>query len=285
MKKIIKTVFILVLIGLVAFIAITKLKEKREHNQNVPLATNYPIIVDKFIPKKSHIALTLPYLAISENESDAKLSSRIAARVEMIKKSGTVVNKDEVLIKLDTTDLQSKLKAQKIELKNMQLTHKRTLDLYKVKGASIEQLQKEESKLAAIKAQIKVLQNQLAYATIKSPQNGTISKTFVSIGDMAMPGKPLMQISANNDFSLIIRVPHDIKPKAIIFNNHKYKLLNLHKTFHSLDEYKACINDNSITAGDRFEVDVVLYDANGVLLPFDTILNREGKSYVLIVKK
>jgi len=282
MKKFIVRVLILVLIGVVVFGAITKLKERKEQNKQVSLVKDYPIIVDKFVPKKSNTILTLPYLALSTNESDVKLSSRIAARIEYVLKSGTVVHKNDLLARLDTNDLKAKLKAQEIALSNMELTHKRTLDLYKVKGASIEELQKEESKIASIKAQIEVLKNQLVYATLKAPLDGIVSKTFASVGDMAMPGKPILQISSKDNFSLLLRVPQDIKPKAIIFRNHKYKLYKLHTTFHGLDEYKAYIKDTDISVGDRFEVDVVLYDDKGVKLPFDTILNRDGNSYVLV---
>lgn len=36
-----------------------------------------------------------------------------------------------------------------------------------------------------------------------------------------------------------------------------------------------------MTSGDRVEVNVVVFNHKAILLPFDALLNRNGKSYVL----
>jgi len=285
MKKILKTVLILIAVAALVVVSIRTLKERRARNAQTPPATIYPIMVKKFTPEVSNVTLTLPYLALSMNESDVKISSRIAARIEKIKKSGTHVKKGEMVATLDTTDLLAKIRAKKVALLNMQRSHKRTEDLFKVKGASIEQLQKEQSAIAGMKAELEVLKNQLEYATLTSPVTGTVSKAFAAPGDMAMPGKPLLQVSANSNFSLLVRVPQDLKPKAVLFDGKHYALHNLQTTFHGLNEYKAFVDERNLTAGDRLEVDVVVFEKAAALLPFDTILNRNGKSYVLLMEK
>jgi len=285
MKKIMKTLLILIAVALIVIVAIRTLQERRARNAQTPPATIYPVVVNAFVPKVSNVTLTLPYLALSMNESDVKVSSRIAARIEKIKKSGTHVEKGEVVATLDTTDLLAKIRAKKVALLNMERSHKRTEDLFKVKGASIEQLQKEQSAIAGMKAELDVLKNQLGYATLTSPVTGTVSKAFAAEGDMAMPGKPLLQVSANSNFSLLVRVPQDLKPKAVLFEGKRYALYNLKTTFHGLNEYKAFVDEQNLTAGDRLEVDVVVFENAAALLPFDTILNRDGKSYVLLIEK
>lgn len=285
MKKMIKTLLIFIAVVAIVLVAIRLLQERRARNAQTPPVTIYPIIVKVFTPELSKVTLTLPYLALSMNESDVKIASRIAARIKKIKKSGRHVEKGEVVAILDTTDLLAKISANKVALLNMQRSYKRTEALFKVKGASIEQLQKEQSAIANMKAQLEVLKNQLGYATLTSPITGTLSKVFVASGDMAMPGKALLQVSANSNFSLLVRVPQALNPKAVLFKGKRYTLHNLKTTFHGLNEYKAFVDEQNLTAGDRLEVDVVVFEKEAPLLPFDTILNRNGKSYVLLVNK
>ena len=285
MKKMIKIILILIVVAALVALAIFTLQERKARNEATPPATIYPIVIKHFVPKIADVTLTLPYLALSMNESDVKLSSRIAARIDNIKKSGAHVQQGEVIVTLDTTDLNAKIRAKKVALLNLQRSHKRTEDLFKVKGASIEQLQKEQSAIAGMKAELDVLKNQLGYESLKAPVTGTVSKAFTAAGDMAMPGKPLLQISADSNFSLLVRVPQNLDPKAVLFSGKHYPLHNLRTTFHGLNEYKAFVTEHNLTAGDRVEIDVVVFQKPAALLPFDTILNRNGKSYVLLIDK
>ena len=147
----------------------------------------------------------------------------------------------------------------------------------------------EESKIAELESKVETLnqkdnelKDMLTYAVIKSPVNGIISMTMVNKGDMAMPGHPVATLSAENGFFLLLRVPTDIKIYSVIMNGKTYDAIPLNSTFNSLAQYKVYVDAENMTSGDRVEVDVVIYKGNAVKLPFDAILNRDGKSFVLI---
>ena len=285
MKKL-KFLLIPLIIAALAVVGIKLVKAKRAKEAATPVATIYPVVVKTMVPQTKAVSLTLPYLAQAVNETDVTLSSRIASRVEEIVKSGTAVTKGQVVAKLDTTDLEANIAALKVSLNNMLKTHQRTQKLFKVKGASVEQLQKEESQIASLKAKLKAAQNQLSYATITAPITGTVAKTMAAVGDVTMPGKPLMNISADSGFSLLVRTPEDVTPKAVEFAGKRYALHPLGSTLRGLREYKAYIDAHrGLSSGERVEVNVVLFEGKAQMLPFDAILNREGKSYVLVVNK
>jgi multidrug efflux pump subunit AcrA (membrane-fusion protein) len=293
----IKIGLILILVIGLGFVAITKLKAKKEANATAQKATIYPIVVKTISPKVEKVTLTLPYLAMVENDRDVKLSARISARVLKIKSSGSRVKKGEVVVKLDTTTLRSMLKsverkvaAAQVSLDNLEATHRRTLDLLKVQGASIEQSQKELSLIANAQAALVSfkqkeieLKNNLSYATIISPVSGVISKRFVNRGALSSPGKPLVAISSKNGFFLLVRVPTELPLVGVKFHNKEYAVSALGTTFHGLAEYKVYIGKSNLTSGDRVEVNVVTFQQKATLLPFDSILNRDGKDYVLVV--
>jgi len=290
-----KTIGIIAVVVII-FLAIFAVVHAKQREAALPTAKQYGIVVTTFKPQLKQVSLSLPYLAQTENDKDVKLSSKVSARVNFIKPSGTKVKKGDVIARLDNTSIQtnavslkSQVKAAQVALKNLEDTHKRTKDLLAVKGASIEQYQKEESSLEALKAKLDALQqnqinvaNTLTYATILSPVDGIISKTLVNAGDMCLPGHPVANISANNGFYLLLRIPTDLAIYGVNFNNKNYPAVALNSTFNNLAEYKVYVNSKGFTTGDRIEVNVIVFKGNAIKLPFDTVLNRDGKSFVLI---
>ena len=299
MKTIFKVlVVVLVVVGLLG-LGLKKVKAKQEADAKTKTAKIYPIVVKSYKPQIKKTTLTLPSLAEVKNEKDVLLLSKIAARVIFIKHSGSRVKKGEVIAKLDTTEIDSKINsinkqidALKIALKNLEDTHKRTLELLKVNGASIEQSQKEETQIAELKAKlsnlndnIRALNNNLTYATITSPVNGVLRKTFISKGSTALPGRKIASISSNSGFYLLVRTPSDISVKKIKFRDKLYDIVSLNSTFRGLTEYKVYVDDKDLISGDRVKIDVVVFNDKATFLPFDTILHKDNKTYVLEINQ
>ena len=140
------------------------------------------------------------------------------------------------------------------------------------------------AKVGELKAKRKEIINLLSYAEIKAPISGIVAKTFVTKGDMAMPGKPLLQISSIGGIYLLIRVPQDIKPKALLYKNEKLQITDLLHTFNGLKEYRANLKNSDLSAGERVDIDLITYDAKGLKLPMDALLDKEGKTYVIIAE-
>jgi len=299
MSKIVKIgVGVIVVAGLVVG-GVNAVKKARAKDANTPKAKIYPIVVSQISPHMSKAKLTLPYLAEVANDKDVKLSSRIAARIIHIKPSGSSVKKGEIVVKLDTTSIKSslvsvekQLQAANIALKNLEATHNRTLELLKVQGASIEESQKEMTMIANTQAQIASLKqkeielkNNLSYATITSPVNGVISKTFSNRGALSAPGKPLVAISSKSGFYLMVRIPSDLPITGVEFQGKRYSATSLGTTYHGLSEYKVYTGDTKLISGDRVEVNVIVFQQKAMLLPFDALLNKDGKNYVLVINK
>ena len=286
-----------VVVLLVGGILVIKNAKKRE--AATPSAKIYSMVVSTIKPELKQVTLTLPYLAVVQNDEDVIVASKIAARIEYLKPSGTDVSKGTVIVRLDNTSVESGIQSIKAQisaantgLKNLQSTHKRTLELIAVKGASIEQSEMEESKIAETESKIEALtqsmndlNNNRSYATITVPASGIISKTMLNVGDMAMPGMPIAIISAKSGSYLKLSVPADIHVYGVSMKNKRYMAIPLNSTFNSLAEYKVMDNDLALMTGERVEVNVEVFDGKAVKLPFDAILNRNGKSYVFIKEK
>lgn len=291
-----KTIIWIVVVAVLLIGGILVIKHAKKRDAAFPVAQTYSIMVSTIKPEVKEVKLTLPYLAIVQNDDDVILASKIAARIEYLKPSGTNVSKGEVIARLDNTSIESGIQSIKAQvsaantgLKNLQATHKRTLELLAVKGASIEQSEMEESRIAETESRIEALtqsmsdlDNNQSYATIKAPTSGMLSKTMLNTGDMSMPGQPIAVISARSGAYLKLSVPADLKVYGVSHDNKSYPAIPLNSTFNSLAEYKILISGLDLMSGERVEVDVEVFNGKAIKLPFDAILNRNGKSYVFV---
>lgn len=310
MKKIVTYVVVGVVIALVVVSGKKAVEHKKAEDAKTPKAVQYAMNVKAINPVKMNNSLTLPYLALTKSNDDVKISSRVNARINYIVKSGKSVKKGDVLVKIDDKDLKtqfkalnlnisslkSQLKSKKIALQNLISTHKRTEKLFSVKGASKEQYDKEETNIEATKAGLDTLKfkikeleankdsvkNMLSYTTIKAPIDGVVTR-LTNVGDIAMMGKPLLSVSASSNSYLVVRLPSDVKSSSIIFQKKKYEIIPLNTTFNGLLEYLANI-DESLASNQLVNIDVVVYDGVSFKIPHDGVLNKDGKSFVLVVK-
>ena len=296
MKKLNKKSITTIIVILVIIAGVLAIKRAKDKDASAPVAKQYDVVVSTQTVQQAPVRITLPTLAMVQNDKDVMIASKIPARVMYIKPSGSKVKKGEVIARLDNTGVQSninsvkaQLEALNVAIKNMEATHNRTLELLKVEGASIEQSQKEESMLSemyskrmAMTQKLNEATNTLSYTDLRSPVSGIISKTMVNTGDMAMPGHPIANLKSDNGYFLLVRVPTHMQVKGVEVDGKNFEAIPLNSTFNSLAEYKTYVNLPNLTSGDRIEVNVELYNGNGILLPFDAVINRSGKSFVLV---
>ncbi|RLB39105.1 MAG: hypothetical protein DRH12_11935, partial [Deltaproteobacteria bacterium] len=321
MKKIIA----LIIVALLVVGGVRLLKKRREALSKARPPRALAVRVDSMKAELKEVTVTLPVLAEVRSRQNATVSTKISGTITLVNvKEGTKVEAGTLLAKIDDRDLRAKkvslelslsnldyeiaskksqLASLKIKLSNALDTHRRTKELYKVKGASIEQLQNEASAIASLRAELdavtnglKSLENQknvirqkikeldatLSYTTIKSPISGTVSRSFVSQGELATPGRPLFSISSDEGYYLVLHLPSDISPKGLLLDGHELQLTPLALADNNgLRQYAADIPQGlNLVAGEIVDGDLVLFSGNAVLLPPDAILIREGKKLV-----
>ncbi len=311
MRKLVVYILIIVVIAIAVISGKKAINKKIEDDKKVPVAKEYSLKVKVINSKLKKNTLTLPYLATTKSDDNVKISSRVNARINFIIKSGTTVQKGDTIVKIDDKDLKTKfksyslnisslksqLKSKNIALDNLISTHQRTKKLLAVKGASKEQFDKEQTNIEAmissldtLKFKVQELQankisvkNMLSYTSILAPVSGIVTK-LANVGDIAMMGKPLLSISSSSNSYLLVQLPYDVKSSSILFENKKYILNPLNTTNNGLLEYLANIN-SSLATNQLVNIEVIVYDDLSYMLPHDAILNKNGKSYVLVVNK
>ncbi|OUR84467.1 hypothetical protein A9Q75_02595 [Colwellia psychrerythraea] len=150
-----------------------------------------------------------PVSASIEAKQATIISSRILARIEKINvRAGDTVQKGDVLIELEQSDLQSQASQVKEQINGLEARYQeakknleRASELYKKKLVSAFDLDKSKADFQSVSAEFtaarqayKQAKTTLSYATITSPINGKVVDRFSEPGDTAQPGNKLLAL-------------------------------------------------------------------------------------------
>ena len=172
------------------------------------------------------------------------LSSRILGRIDSIHVAeGQSVQKGDVLISLDNTDLKAQenqaraalssarqnLVLAQINLEKNRDDYNRISSLYRNSAATREsyehassanesaraQYNLAQAQVDTAEAQLGVLEAQLLNTSIKSPMDGTVNEISLAEGDIVQPGKTILSISNLDKIWLIANVEETFIRKVV----------------------------------------------------------------------
>lgn len=135
---------------------------------------------------------------------EAKVSGRIS---EMPATLGRKVKSGELLAKIDAREIQARL--EQADAQNEQasrdLERVRTLALKQV--ASKQELDAAEARARVAEAALREARAMLGYVNITAPFDGVVSRRLAEVGDLATPGKPLLEIEDRGELRFETDVP------------------------------------------------------------------------------
>jgi len=161
---------------------------------------------------------------VHESAVAAKLLAKV---LEINATAGQVVQKDQVLVKLDDADLQARLKQAEAGLTSAHVRSEQT----KTEFGRAEQLKSKKAisqtdydaaqaamKSAAAELEratqaVKESQVMLEYATIRSPMSGTIIDKRVDVGDTVNPGQILLTLFDPTHMQMVASVRESLALK------------------------------------------------------------------------
>ncbi|MGV6817005.1 MAG: efflux RND transporter periplasmic adaptor subunit [Thiotrichales bacterium] len=301
----------LVIFLLLIFAGVRLIQQKKSQQAQIPPAREYGVVVPVGMARNSDVQLTQPFLAEVQSDSDVEIGSKVTARVDSIVPVGSTVSAGQILVRLDAGDLQAKkrsleskvlevkseIKSKAAELSSLEKTHARNAELLGIQAISQDRFDTEAAKIealrasinalkssqAALRASIKEVEDTLSYTTIKAPLAGVVSKTYASAGGTVSQGKPLLSLAGGTAKRLLVRVPDDIQPSALRYGDQQCDLQFLNSSYHGLNEY-SCALPIELAAGNRIEVQLVIWSGKGMLMPRNGVLAINGKDFVLVAE-
>jgi len=155
-------------------------------------------------------AKTIELSATVMSDNEKYLTSRFMGFIKTVNVSeGDIVKKGKSLYSIDSTEIDSKKQQALLGVQmydNQYKTMKRNYERFKrllakglVSKFEVEQLELGTQNLADMvkisKAQVKEVENQYQYLTIKAPNDGVVIRKNIKAGEMAIPGMPALILS------------------------------------------------------------------------------------------
>jgi HlyD family secretion protein len=210
--------------------------------------------------------------------------------------------KEGVITKQQLDNIQNQVDTTKKEIEaiKQQITYsKETLALTKI-GSREEQIRGAKANYEQTLAILKTLNDQLENYTINSPIDGVITKKPLEEGTLVSPANLITNVSKNSNLDAEINIPERYLSKVKIGSNLQIKLSDLslldtkvtyisptidisNNTF----KIKSTIMNNSkIKQGMSFESKIMISEKKlSLTLPFEAIIDSEGKKIVYLISK
>lgn len=218
-----KAVRILLVIAVLAGLVLVVVKRKAEAKQAQPYGMR-PLIVHVAEATQQPLENTHNYLGLVEAWQVARVSSRIATRVDVVScREGDSVKAGDLLLQLDDSGIQAQIKAAEATIEGLESNHvfwtaedQRDQSLAKegvIATAEAEttrnRLIDAASKLATAQRTKDSLSTTLRYTRLTSPFDGVVTARVVDPGDSASPNSTLMVVEDHLALKIAFDAPQE----------------------------------------------------------------------------
>jgi len=135
---------------------------------------------------------------------EAKVSGRIT---RLPVRLGQSVKQGDVLVELATQEIQARLDQANAAFRQAELDFNRTDNLRKQQAATQSELDAAQARYNVAKASVAEAEAVSGYARILAPFDGVVARKLADEGDLAMPGKPLLDLEGRVGLRLVADVP------------------------------------------------------------------------------
>ncbi len=140
-----------------------------------------------------------------DSRSTISVAPQMGGRIVALKvANGSVVKKGDVLLELDAEMLRSTIAEVETQLEFATTLFVKQERIYQQKaGSEVQYLQAKANK-ESLERRRDVLREQLALMRVTAPTSGVVDNVTVSVGEMAMPGMPVLTIVNTTDMRVVV---------------------------------------------------------------------------------
>ena len=205
-----------------------------------PPAREKPVVID--IAELRQLAPTAQYSGSVISKNDVRISAEVEGRLTWVADVGTVVNKGDVLVRLDDIFLQQQRSEELATIKSEQAK----LDLYNKEVARYQRLIKENNvaenqldqsisdrsvasnNISAARARLAQIEERIRRSNLRSPFSGVVTERFAQAGEWSQNGTALIRLVDIDTPEIQVRVPQSIYPLIKIGSS--YQVHNSNQT-------------------------------------------------------
>ena len=141
----------------------------------------------------------------------AVIEAKVSGRIEqMLVVPGQMVTAGELLVQLDAREVQARLDQADAVRQQAESDLKRATDLIQQKILSQSEYDAAQSKFRVADAAATEAKTLIGYTRVTAPFAGVITRKYADVGDLAAPGKPLLEMEDARDLQLETDVPEAV---------------------------------------------------------------------------
>ena len=149
----------------------------------------------------------------------ATLAAKLSGRVDQMPvELGQAVKAGELVAHLDAAEIKARLEQAQARLQQADRDWKRTAALLDQQAATRSDYEAADSRHGVAQAAEAEAEAMLGYVEVLAPFDGVVAKKWAEVGDLASPGKPLLEIEDPSRLQLEADVPEgvasQIQPEA-----------------------------------------------------------------------
>lgn len=141
------------------------------------------------------------------SKNSSVLSSKIMGRVVYLgAKEGDYVGQGKLLIKIESGEISAQMYQAQAAYNNAKLHYNRIKQLFEEHAATQMEMDQATLGLESAEAGLNAARAMESYTTITAPISGQIVEKRINLGEMALPGQPLIRIEDNKNLRLEVTV-------------------------------------------------------------------------------
>ena len=148
------------------------------------------------------------------SKNSSVLSSKVMGKVVYLgAHEGDQVNEGKLLMKIESGDIIAQAAQAQAAYNNAKLQYDRIKSLYDAKASTQMEMDQATLGLQTAEAGLKAARAMESYITITAPISGQIVEKRINLGEMAMPGQPVLRIEDNGH----LRLETTVREQDILF--------------------------------------------------------------------
>lgn len=144
---------------------------------------------------------------------EAKVSGRL---LQYLVAPGQLVKAGELLAELDVQEIRARLEQSTAVLDQAQRDLARQQQLIANRATSQQEFDTASARVKVALAALKEAETMLGYARVTAPFDGVVTRKLADRGDLAMPGKPLMEIEAPSKLRFETDLPESLLAQIVL---------------------------------------------------------------------
>jgi RND family efflux transporter MFP subunit len=227
---------------------------------------------------------------------EAKVSGRVS---QYLATPGQMVASGALLAELDAQEIRARREQAAATLEQADKEMARTKQLIASNAISRQDFDAAVTKQKVAWAALSEADTMLGYARVTAPFDGVITRKFADVGDLAMPGKPLMEIEAPSSLRFEADLPEAILDRVKLGAKMKVKVASAPKPLEAMVSEIAPVADAvsrtfqvkldlpstvGLRTGQFGRVSVPVAETRLLLLPKDAVVKRGQMELIFVAK-